>query len=223
MPDATPFGDVSPETSALLGGVCVRRRFARGETLYDQGCPAHELMMIETGRVKVTRLTEAGDAHTLIVVGAGEVIGSIAVVQDKPHRISAVAATAVTALGWNARVVRQALVQDRAISAQFLQFVSRRSDELIELLDETVSLSVEERLARALLRLAGKFGRHTEELSIAVAVGQADLAEMVRTTVPTISRIITRWRHDQIVGGRRGEVVIRDIARLAERGRLVLD
>lgn len=89
--------------------------------------------------------------------------------------------------------------------------------------DDVAGLTVEAKLARLLLRLSGEFGRHIDDLAIAIDIRQQDLAELAYTTVPTVSRTLANWKAQNLVFSGRGHIVIPHLAALAQVAGIHLD
>jgi CRP-like cAMP-binding protein len=75
---------------------------------------------------------------------------------------------------------------------------------------------VEQRLARALIRLAGQAGQQTPTgVLIDLPLSRVDLAEMTGTTIYTASRVLSRWEHQGLVETGREWVLVRQPSALA--------
>jgi CRP-like cAMP-binding protein len=75
---------------------------------------------------------------------------------------------------------------------------------------ELVTERVEQRVARALTRLVSRAGKRIEEgVLIAFPLSRQDLAELTRTMLHTVSRILSRWDEAGIVKSGRQRVIIR--------------
>ena len=71
--------------------------------------------------------------------------------------------------------------------------------------------TVEQRVARALLRLADKLGkdRGAQGLLLEVPLSRADLAGLARSTPESVSRVMSRWKKAGIIdSGRRWTAVL---------------
>ncbi len=74
---------------------------------------------------------------------------------------------------------------------------------------------VEQRVARALLRLAKQAGKKVEAgIEIDFLITRQDVAEMTGTTLHTVSRILSAWESQGLVEGKRQRIVLRDLQRL---------
>ena len=200
---------------AVLRAATVERRFAPHEDIFLEGAPSAELVQIVHGRVKLWRSSEDGAICALLLLGRGELLGPVAILQDVPQLASATALDEVTALAWPADTFRDALRADPVFAQSFLHTVARRAVQLMDRLDDLHGASVEHRLARLLLRLSGDYGRHDDDLSVVLDLRQQELAELAQTTVPTVSRSLGAWRDAGLIETRRGQIIIPHLSRLA--------
>src|SRR5207253_10371123 len=63
-----------------------RRRFARREVLFHEGDPGDTLHLIDKGRVALRIATPLGDVATIGVLGRGDVVGEMAVLEEGGRR-----------------------------------------------------------------------------------------------------------------------------------------
>jgi len=196
------------------------RRFAAGESLFAQGDTADELFVITKGRVKVWRASEDGGSLTLTLVGRGQPIGTLGAAEDRLNHATATAVTPVEALAWPIEGLRQLMDVSPALAANVLRTVTNYAEQLIERLEEVSSVPVEQRIARTLLRMARR--AYGEEMAdgCELPLSRQDLADLTSATLPTVSRIMSRWRSERWIAGTRGRVRLLNmaaLARLAER------
>jgi len=74
---------------------------------------------------------------------------------------------------------------------------------------------VEQRIARALLRLINQSGQRTGEgIEISFPITRQDVSEMTGTTLHTVSRLLSAWERDGLVSSKRKKIVVSDPHRL---------
>jgi CRP-like cAMP-binding protein len=207
--------DVSAASLAELERCAIARRFAPGDSLFAQGDDPRELFLIDCGRVKVWRATEEGVAITLTLIGPGSPLGTLGAALGHPHNATATAVTPVEAMAWGIEDVRRIMAADPALSATLLRTVTNYAEQMIERLEEVTAVPIEQRLARTLLR---QFELQAGDADLPLS--RQDLADLTSSTLPTVSRIMSRWRRDRLIAGTRGRVAILDAARLADVGEL---
>jgi CRP/FNR family transcriptional regulator, nitrogen oxide reductase regulator len=85
---------------------------------------------------------------------------------------------------------------------------------------ELATERVEQRVANALIRLAGQSGIKSEkEASIELSFSRQDVAEMTGTTLYTVSRLLSDWERKGILKTGREKIAIlkpHDLVRVAE-------
>ena len=195
------------------------RTFAQGENLFSQGDSASELFVITKGRVKVWRASEDGGVLTLTLLGAGQPIGTFGTTDNRVNHANATAITPVEALAWRIEDLRQLMDESPTLASNVLRTVTNYAEQLIERLEEVASVPVEQRIARTLIRMARRV--HGEQIDgCELPLSRQDLADLTSATLPTVSRIMSRWRGERLIAGTRGRVRLLDmaaLARLAER------
>ncbi len=207
--------DVSDTARDALERCAVVRRFAPGDSLFAQGAEPSELFLIESGRVKVWRATEDGVAITLTLIGPGSPLGTLGAARNNPHNATATAVTTVEAIAWAIEDLRRIMADDPALAASILRTVTNYAEQLIERLEEVSAVPLEQRLARTLLRQAETLAPGED-----VPLSRQDLADLTSATLPTVSRIMSKWRRDKLISGTRGKVRILDAERLADVGEI---
>src|SRR5262245_9661729 len=81
-----------------LAAVCRVRRFRRGEVLFHEGDPGNALFLIQSGQVKILRVTDEGEDRILHVLGPGEYLGELSLVDGAPRSATAQALDPVETL-----------------------------------------------------------------------------------------------------------------------------
>ena len=77
---------LSEEDRRQLLSAARRRRFTRREVLFHEGDPGDTLHLIDKGRVAIRITTPLGDATTVGVLGRGDVVGEMAVLEEGGRR-----------------------------------------------------------------------------------------------------------------------------------------
>lgn len=201
---------VTEATRDELRGAAVVRRFEPGEALFHMGDPARHVFAIDAGRLRLWRMSAGGTSVVVSYAYGGDLVGTVAVVQHKPYLANATAITRVLATAWSATRWRTLIARDHALAANVASVLAVRAGRLAERMEELVATSVEERVARALVRLATELGGPAAEPGAQLRIGQSEIAELAQTTVPTVSRLLGRWRAAGVVASSRGRLTVLD-------------
>jgi CRP-like cAMP-binding protein len=91
-----------------------------------------------------------------------------------------------------------------------LTIVGLRLQELQNRYRELATERVEQRVARAILRLVRQSGKQVEDgVQIEFPLSRQDIAEMTGTTLHTVSRLLSSWEQSGVLDGGRMRIVLR--------------
>jgi CRP-like cAMP-binding protein len=185
------------DLAAFLAAAGVGRRIVQLEpkqAFFSQGSSADSIFYLQTGRAKLTVVSQGGKEATIALLAVGEFIGeeSLASVGGL-HMATATAITTCIALEIKREEMIRQMHEERAFSEMYLKFLLARSmrtqaDLVAQLFD-----SSEKRLARILLLMA-EFGKPGEPERYIPKISQETLAEMVGTTRARVSFFMNRFR-----------------------------
>lgn len=212
------FAGLTREECLQFASCARARSFTRDELLFMQGQPVKNLVLLQTGSVKLTQISSAGDEVILWMNGKGDAVdvnsGESAC---NSHTCSARALETCMALTWEYSKLQSLLVEHPQIRTNINQILSNRLHELEERFREIATEKVAKRLALTLLRLLKSVGKQ-HHAGIQVSLSREELAQMTGTTLFTISRILSKWSDEGFILPRREAVVVRDPSRLERIG-----
>lgn len=211
---AALLAGVAPKARQILEQSAIKRRLDPGELLFRQGDLPSHLFLLTDGRVKVWRALIGGGALTLALLARGAPLGTLGTVRATPHTATATTQTSAEVIAWPIQEVRAVMMNDRALMANLLLIVTNYAEQMIDRLEEVSTVSVEQRLARTLLRVAHNPFDDDIPIGEALLLSRQDLADLTSTTLPTVSRIMSRWRERGLIDGGRSRVVVLDRTRL---------
>lgn len=209
------FGGLSRAQRAEVAARGRDHRIPRRQFFFQEGEPAVEICVLFAGRAKLTRLSQGGEEVILSLLGPTEAFGALGLVVDGSHTTSAQALEPSHALVWERRVLEDLFERVPLLQRNALRIMAARLRSLEERYRELATEKVPQRLARALLRLLDHIGRPAPN-GVLIALSREDLAQIIATTLFTVSRLLSHWETRGIVGARREAVVVSDPARLLE-------
>ncbi len=168
-------------------------KYGRDEPVFLQGDPADAVFYIQTGKVKVTVVSELGKEAVVAMYGADEFFGE-ACLAGQTLRIATVTTLTDSVI---VRLAKAAIVrvihEEPAFSGMFIAHLLGRSIRIEADLVDQLFNSSEKRLARLLLLLANYGKEGTPEPMIA-KISQETLAEMIGTTRSRVSAFMNKFR-----------------------------
>ena len=167
--------------------------FQKRDPIFAQGDPTDGLFFIQTGKVRLTVVSEAGKEATLGILGEGDFFGEGGLAGQLLRMSSATAMTDCVLLNIERKAMMLAMSLEPKLSATFVKYLLKRNIRYQDDLVDQLFNSSEKRLARILLLMA-QFGKEgVSEMSVP-RLSQETLAEMVGTTRSRVSFFMNRFR-----------------------------
>lgn len=186
-----PF-DPKAFLSKVNGGRTVSQ-CQKNHVVYRQGDPADSVFYIQTGKAKVTVVSEQGKEAVVAVLGPGDFFGE-GCLGGQTLRLATVAALTECAI---TRIPKAEIVsvihEQPAFAELFISHLLARNSRVEEDLVDQLFNSSEKRLARTLLLLAN-FGKEGEPEPILAKISQETLAEIIGTTRSRVSFFMNKFR-----------------------------
>jgi CRP-like cAMP-binding protein len=220
MPDPDPrllqraemFAGLPLDELAEVMAAGALRRLASGERIFAQGDPGATCHSLLEGRVKIVQTLADGSQSVLRFIGPGEMYGTVAALMGQPFPADALAVTDSLEIRWSVPAFRELMRRHPEIGLRSTASAGTRLFDLHSRVGELTSERVEQRIARALLRLARRAGRPVDGgLEIDFPITRQDLAEMTGSTLHTVSRTLAAWDASGLTGSARRRIVVRDI------------
>jgi len=167
--------------------------FQKKKTIFAQGDSRDGLFFVQTGKVRLSVVSENGKEATLGILGEGDFFGEGGLAGQPLRMSSATALTDCVLLHVERKAMVHAMSLEPKLSAMFVKYLLKRNIRYQDDLVDQLFNSSEKRLARTLLLMA-HFGKEgVSEMSIP-RLSQETLAEMVGTTRSRVSFFMNRFR-----------------------------
>jgi CRP-like cAMP-binding protein len=185
------------DAAAFLASAGLGRRIVQVQPkqhFFSQGDPADSVFYLQTGRARISVVSQAGEEATITLLSAGEFVGEGALAAVPGLRLStATALTACTALKITREEMIRVMHEEHGFSDLFLKFLLNRSMRIQADLVDQLFNSSEKRLARILLLMA-EFGKPGDPVTLIPKISQETLAEMIGATRSRVSFFMNRFR-----------------------------
>jgi len=86
---STLFKDMSDGEIETLGGFFNEKVIPEGMTVFVENMPGESLFLIQQGAIKISRMLAEGDEKTLVILGAEEIFGEMAILDAAPRSATA--------------------------------------------------------------------------------------------------------------------------------------
>ncbi len=190
--------------------------------LFHQGDVAINFILVNQGRLKLTKLNEQGKEIILRYIGADELTAAVAVLKNwnYPATAESVEETEVTV--WDKPAMMQIMHQYPDIAINLLNTILERIDDLQNRYLEVCTEHVDQRIARSLLRIMRRAGSKTPSgIQIDIPLSRQNIADYSGTTLYTVSRTLSAWGKKGWIKSGREQIVITNphaLVQFAENG-----
>jgi CRP-like cAMP-binding protein len=207
VPMSPLFAGIAPSDQAKIVSAATSRKFVRRQPIFIAGDPVKEIMLLTEGCVKLTQLGENGSEIILRLSAPGEIVGALGAAQTGPHCSTAEALIACKVLVWNVPTFEVLSERFPILQRNAMRILARCLLELEGRFLEVTTERVAPRLARELLRLLVHVGRRVDGV-FEVNLSREELAQLIGTTLFTVSRVLSAWEQQGIVSLRRQAVIV---------------
>ncbi|HET8987081.1 MAG TPA: Crp/Fnr family transcriptional regulator [Humibacillus sp.] len=208
------LAELDEEDQRRLVAKMRRRTFEVGEIVFHEGDPADSVHFVMEGRIMAKRSSLEGDRLAYAMTGPGEAFGELGMLAPDRRRTATVQAIApTTTLSLSFAEFAALRSAHPSVERLLVLLLAERVQRLTEGLMEALHVSAEARVARRVLDLTESYATGPRP-GVALLVTQTELAELAGVTRPTANRVLRRLADDGAVDLSRGQIVVRDPARL---------
>lgn len=203
--DGMAFLALAPAASRdRLAALARPLRFAEGDVVFRRGDPGEGMLIVVDGLVRLHLATAAGRELTLGLVGRGEPVGEVAMIDGGPRSADATALTPVSALVLRHAEVKGLIAGDAALADALLRTLAQRLRRTTDQVEAIGLQGLNQRLAGVLLRLSAV------DPSGLVRLPQGQIAALVAASRPKVNAALAELRGLGLVEAVRAGLRLRD-------------
>ena len=177
-----------------LSRVATRRRAGRGDQVVRAGESADALLILLTGRAKVTNFDEEGREIILAWLGPGEFFGEMGLIDGSPRSASVVEVENCELLSIGKNEFQRCMQENFQVVLKLMQILVRRLREADRNIESLALLDVYGRVARLLLDMSEEEGG---KRMVKHKISKQDMARMIGASREMVSKVM----RDLEVGG----------------------
>jgi CRP-like cAMP-binding protein len=206
---------LSATETAALAERAITRTFARGQALCHQGQVADRVMILRSGRVKITATTPNGREVVLAFRGAGELVGELSALDGGPRSATMIALEPVEAMALTPEDFLAFVESHPSVVAGLLAVLSQRLRDADAKRMEFAAFDSLGRVAIRLLELCERFGESTgEHIEVLLPLSQEELAGWAGASLESVARALQTMRSLGWIETGRRKVRVLDISAL---------
>ena len=213
---STPLMGFASEILGLEGAVALSN-LDRGMRLYSPGDPSDQLLLVRSGRVKISVPGSGGKQCIFQIAGPGEIFGEGGLFGERIRRAVAEVLERASVTVIPREAVLAYAGENLEFWRSFAEVLGQRVRHLEEQVESLSLLEVEQRIARLLLRWAGSAQENgSSEETLQFRLSQKDLAGLVGATRETTSSSLNKLQRRGCLEIRRRCLVISSLEQLAQ-------
>jgi CRP-like cAMP-binding protein len=214
------FQGLDEEASTALENSMTTVSLRRGENLFDEGDEGDRLYVVISGKIKLGRTSADGRENLLAILGPGQMFGELSFFDPGPRSATATAVTDAQLRSLGHASLSPVLAEQPNVAYAMLNQLAGRLRRTNEVVGDMVFSDVPGRVSKALLDLAERFGRQTDEgILVNHDLTQEELAQLVGASRETVNKALADFASRGWLRLEPRSVTITDIERLQRRSR----
>ena len=178
-----------------LAGRMRRTTFPAGTRVLSAQQPGEAVYLIEKGAVKIMLDREDGSETTLALLGPGDTVGEMSLLDHHGRSANVVAHEDTVCLWMDRPGFLESVASMSMLTQNIVQQLSDRLRSANQHILALSTLDVAGRLARQVLTFVSRYGEETEDgILIPFSLTQSDLAGMVGATRERVNRVVVTFK-----------------------------
>ena len=180
----------------------------KGENIFSQDKPVSYLMFLRSGLVKIFKEGQNKRTVILEIASPNHYIGAFSIFYGNRYQISGTTIEDSELVYINFNIFREILSENGAYALQILQDFSSEGMFLINKLMDFPQKQVPGRIAEMLIFFASDIYFNNE---FTLPISRQELADLVYSTKESVSRTLTEFKNDRIIGIEDRKVVLQSV------------
>ncbi|MCG8636435.1 MAG: Crp/Fnr family transcriptional regulator [Desulfobacterales bacterium] len=157
------FENLEPADIKALSHEALRKKSAKGESLFLQGDPADDMFLIKGGRIKLSKVLEDGTELMLDIRKAGDFVGENMFSEEGVYPVSAVCLEDTLTCSFSRKQFEELVLKHPKVGLQIIKTLSERISSLTDRVGSLAVANIEDRLYRVLTNVAKEHGTQSPQ------------------------------------------------------------
>lgn len=180
-----------------LKNIFIQKHYKKDEVIFFEGEKGEGLYLIETGKVKLVKMTESGEELTLNIYRDNEVFAEIVIFDQGPYPATAIAMKDSVINKIETKNLNSFIKKYPNISTKIMKIITKRLRRAQENARDLGLKNSKKRIASLLNYLAERHGiKENDKIKINISLTQQEIANMIGTTRETVSRTINSFKKE---------------------------
>jgi CRP/FNR family cyclic AMP-dependent transcriptional regulator len=203
------FQALQPEDLDAILARAMVKRVLRSEMIRRRGDPGTGMVIIVSGRVRISLVSEDGREVTLAVLGPGEVLGEMTLLDGGECSADATAQEDCVLLALERTQFLRLLRSNSDLCLHLMAVLCQRLRRSNAALEDMALLDLSARLGRLLLRLCDDYGVAAQKgTRIEVKLSQKDLSSLAGASREKVNKQLRQWEQEGIIAKDNGRLLV---------------
>lgn len=212
------FGAVlTDDNFERLRGIMYIKQVDKGNHLFWEGDAADKLYYIFEGRIKSTKMSEAGRSLTLYLHQSGDLIGQMDPFKDSTHSFSAEVTEETTVGVIQRKDLETLLWQHGDLALEFMKWMGLMHRLTQTKFRDLMLFGKTGALCSLLIRLCNSYGEEKGDgIRINLKLSNTEMADMIGATRESVNRMLADLKKEHVITYHDGHYTVHRIQYLRE-------
>lgn len=184
------FSVLSKDEQDQILQTSITKTFLKGERIFSTVDSSANLWVVNTGKVKVSKLSHEGKEQVIRILQQGDFLGDLTLFSNKKMNSDAFALQKSEICIINGDRLKRIIHQNPDIAIKFLEVYSKRVQKAEEMIEQIGIYDIEQRIIKTLLDEVN----HSSNNEFTLPFSKSDFASMIGTTRETLSRKLAKFQ-----------------------------
>ncbi|MCX7965047.1 MAG: Crp/Fnr family transcriptional regulator [Syntrophorhabdaceae bacterium] len=205
------FSSLKDEDVLKLENNAIYLNIKKRSIIFHQGDRPEWFYALLDGRIKISRLSKEGREITIEIIDPGQFFGTLAIIRGFSYPATATALENSKIIKIPSGIFLDIFKKYPEINNLILQEITMRMKTSLDMLKGVALDNCSSRIAYQLLRLAGKYGKHTDEgVLIDTKLTRQQIAELAATTTETAIRVLSELKKYGFIKEHNRRILLKD-------------
>jgi CRP-like cAMP-binding protein len=189
--------------------------YGKGGTIYGPARPSTNIYLVVSGKVQILQIGDDGSEVLMEIVRPDELFGELSLLGARCRCEQAIALEDTKLMTWAIADMENLVMKRPRLAVALLQILGQRNADITRRIESFSRDTIEQRLARSLIRFSERLGTTEEDGSIRMMpFTHAMLSRYVGTSREIVTQYMSRFRKQGYLSySRQGIVLHRDSLR----------
>lgn len=210
---------ISPELRNLLLSIGTKKKIYKGDFLFREGEEAHEIYLLQSGIVQISKLTSGGKQLLFRVCKQHDIVGALTSFTDDPRfLLSCNVFTDGEVIGIKKNLLEKELLSNSTLILEFMRWESAHMRKFQFKFRDLLLNGKKGALYSTLIRFSNSYGIETNNgILINIVLTNLELGDFCATTKESVNRMLRELRQKNVISiDATAKITIHDIAFLRD-------